>query len=118
MTILRADATPFRPHTFGHLEQSHFKQEQGHLVQAGAFLAPGSSYQLPAFICVVLGTHCSTGTLRWDARDLFWLFLCPLEPIPRTESAHERVKEGPLSRVSKQARFQSPCAHGMHKPVG
>ncbi|CAM9491218.1 unnamed protein product, partial [Rangifer tarandus platyrhynchus] len=31
MTITSADATPSRPHTFRCLEQSRFKQEQGHL---------------------------------------------------------------------------------------
>lgn len=88
------------PHLSGptHLDiwnRVSFKQEQGHLVQAGAFLAPGSSYQLPALSVAAAPT--AHGDPTWDARDLFWLFPVPSEPMPRTESAHERVKEG-LSR--------------------
>lgn len=115
MTITRADATLFRPHTFGHLEQSHFKQEQGHLVQAGAFLAPGSSYQLPAFICAVLGIHCSRGPCDGMPGTCSGCSLCPPEPMPRTESAHERVKEG-MSRWANKPASRADVLMGCTNP--
>lgn len=115
VTVTRADATLFRPHTFGHLEQSHSKQEQGHLVQAGAFLAPGSSYQLPAFMCAVLGTHCSRGPCDGMLGTRSGCSLCSPFPTPRAESAHERVKEG-MSRWANKPTSRADVLMGCTNP--